>query len=499
MSVRTKVIKQIEKAKYTEIPPNPKRLIHALREMGYTSFDAILDLVDNSIDAKATHIAVHVRGADGDPVIDILDNGVGMDKATLNQALTFGSDIEHNASVDLGKYGMGLNSAGISLARNIWVLTRQEKQQAWEATFDIDVIERHNKWDVLLHEATGKKVVEHLGDRGTLIRLSRIDRGGFANIARFAFGQKDKETGVQKVQGIQQRMGQVYRHFIQRGVVFTVNGRIVPAEDPLLLDHELTETVLDQDIELAAGKKAHLTVVELPEFGQQGDAERNIYPENSGIYVVRNGRQIMDAQTFGFYKHHHSYSHFRAELSFDGSLDNDFHVDIKKGSIYPDHRMLERLRAKLQPLWEASGRRGRTREEKPIRLSYTAAEDRVATIFVPTPKAAPKTQEKPQPTPATEVARIPEPEPAKPVTFTTIKDPGSPRIIKVIKHEDGRLTIAWNTSHKWIAKALRQPGVPTVLGDMASALTLTELEVEGGELFVNKLSETLASLASAKV
>lgn len=483
------IIKSVSKAAYIEIPPNPKRLIHALREMGYTSLDAILDLVDNSIDAKATRISVHIKGLERDMVIDILDNGVGMDKATLNQALRFGSETEHDSRVDLGKYGMGLNSAGISLARNIWVLTRQEKQQAWEATFDLDVIERENKFVVTLAEAPTKKVLEHIGDRGTLIRLSRIDRPGDTNVARFA-------------DNLRKRMGQVYRHFIRDGVVMSVNNRIVQAADPLMLDHELTETVLDQDIELAPGKKAHLTVVELPEFGQQGDAEVDIFPHNSGIYVVRNGRQIMDAQTFGFYRHHHSYSHFRAELAFDGSLDEDFHVDVKKGMVWPDSRMLDRLRQKMAPLVAESGKRGRDRDQKPVRVTHAAAEERIAAVF-PMPAAPPaKAPEKAKPADPNkpEVKRMPDsPAPTKRVEFTQVKDTENSRFFKTLNHADGRVTIVLNTAHPFVGYVAKQPGGMSVLDAVAFALSRAEEEIQDGEKYAMSVSKWLGDMYSKKL
>jgi hypothetical protein len=100
-----------------EIPPNAFKTLTAIREMGYDSFASIMDLVDNSIDAKATKIAVQIRGGEKASIfIDILDNGVGMDEATLAQALRLGSDTERKAT-DLGKYGMGLVSASLSMAK----------------------------------------------------------------------------------------------------------------------------------------------------------------------------------------------------------------------------------------------------------------------------------------------------------------------------------------------------------------------------------------------
>jgi hypothetical protein len=69
----------------------------------------------------------------------------------------------------------------------------------------------------------------------------------------------------------------------------------------------------------------------------------------------------MESQTFDFYKKHPDYSHFRAELSFDGSLDNVFHTDVKKMSITPSQSFLDKLRQLTQGLITESGRQGRRR------------------------------------------------------------------------------------------------------------------------------------------
>src|SRR5437879_2492668 len=69
----------------------------------------------------------------------------------------------------------------------------------------------------------------------------------------------------------------------------------------------------------------------------------------------------MDAHTFDFYKKHPDFSHFRAELCFDGSLDPLLHTDIKKMSVHPPQGFLDRLRQATQSLITESGRQGRAR------------------------------------------------------------------------------------------------------------------------------------------
>src|SRR5579884_33883 len=74
------------------------KFIQATRDSGYKgTASAISELVDNSIQAKATRIDLSVRagtGADDDDdlgmEVSVLDNGGGMDPFTLRQALRFG-------------------------------------------------------------------------------------------------------------------------------------------------------------------------------------------------------------------------------------------------------------------------------------------------------------------------------------------------------------------------------------------------------------------------
>src|SRR3954468_11559150 len=73
------------------------KFIQATRDSGYKgTASAISELVDNSIQAGATRIAISVTattsGAEDENAIEVsrLDNGCGMDPFTLRQALRFG-------------------------------------------------------------------------------------------------------------------------------------------------------------------------------------------------------------------------------------------------------------------------------------------------------------------------------------------------------------------------------------------------------------------------
>lgn len=346
------------KAQYVEIPPNAARTLAALRELGYASIPAICDLIDNSIGAKATCVEITVRQNGKDRVIEIVDDGHGMGRDTLHEAMRFGSDTDKYKSTDLGKYGMGLKSASLSIAKRLWVLTREKGEQAYEATFDVDTITRLDDWKIELKPAL-HNVLDLVGDYGTLVRLSSIDRLDDTNVTRFS----DK-LGVE--------ISRVFRHFLKKGLKIKLNGTRLEAVDPLMRKAG-ARVKFDDEIILGRGKHAHLTIVELPDLGAEQDEAAGILPQRGGFYVMRNHREIMAAQTFGFYKHHHSYSHFRAELSFSGDLDQDFHVDVKKTSITPNDLVLERIRDVAQRFIAESGKEGQERAIEKTELTHKFA------------------------------------------------------------------------------------------------------------------------------
>ena len=95
--------------------PNAGRLIESLRYLGYGNYEAIADLVDNAVDAEAQHISVRVQQRNNQPLISIADDGAGMTCEVLDQAMRLGSLTTRDLNSDLGKFGMGLVTASLSI------------------------------------------------------------------------------------------------------------------------------------------------------------------------------------------------------------------------------------------------------------------------------------------------------------------------------------------------------------------------------------------------
>jgi len=105
------------------IPPDPA----IARAVGrHHSFEtAVADLIDNSIDAGATHLLVRFIQSRGAIVgLRVIDNGRGMSASDLDGAMTFARqrDYEHG---ELGHFGVGLKAASLSQAEELRVYSQK--------------------------------------------------------------------------------------------------------------------------------------------------------------------------------------------------------------------------------------------------------------------------------------------------------------------------------------------------------------------------------------
>src|SRR5688572_14052243 len=99
-----------------DFSPDPLALLESNRNLGYSIEEAVADLIDNSITAKATTIKFHLDWNDGLPVFRLYDNGLGMSEEKLISSFKLGSLEQRNPN-DLGRFGFGMKTASLSQAR----------------------------------------------------------------------------------------------------------------------------------------------------------------------------------------------------------------------------------------------------------------------------------------------------------------------------------------------------------------------------------------------
>lgn len=116
--------RELEVERVEPLRPDDRKSALIFARLGYSISEAIADLVDNSIDAKATRLLVRiVRTDERIQRVLIADNGQGMNDSTLLEAMRFGSRTEKSEKA-LGKYGIGLKAASLSQAKVVTVLSK---------------------------------------------------------------------------------------------------------------------------------------------------------------------------------------------------------------------------------------------------------------------------------------------------------------------------------------------------------------------------------------
>ena len=165
--------------------------IAAMRDSGYknTAY-ALAELIDNSVQAAASSVEVlcleqtelvSQRKRRRLHRIAVIDNGVGMDAATLRIALQFGNGTRLDDRSGIGRFGMGLPSASISQARRLDVWTwRNGPANALHTFIDLDQIQKgtlhdvpNPKHDALPDELRAQSTT--MASHGTAVVWSKLD------------------------------------------------------------------------------------------------------------------------------------------------------------------------------------------------------------------------------------------------------------------------------------------------------------------------------------
>jgi hypothetical protein len=338
--------------------PNAGRLIESLRYLGYGNYEAVADLVDNSIDADAQSIGIRVQQRSGQPYISIADTGIGMTRDVLDQAMRLGSLTARDLNSDLGKFGMGLVTASLSIARRCHVITRTE-DGCWSSAWDVDEVVTRNAFVKHLDAAT-KEEINALNDEigadssGTLVILTNCDNLGNRNMSAFASNLKS-------------HLGRVHRYFIQAGRQVRVNDEVIGPIDPLQLSDSGTKTVIDEEFPIRLSddgqekkESVRARIVLVPEVpSSELDVGRSLKAQ--GFYIMRNQREIMNAVPLFFTKHN-DFNRMRAELFFPGTLDRMVGIEFTKRQVNLDQSLYDQLAATLVPTCRAIKRQEATKK-----------------------------------------------------------------------------------------------------------------------------------------
>lgn len=352
--------------------------LRGMRDFGYKSPSwSLAEVIDNSFQAAADTVSIrfgfnpntktHVKP----DLLVISDNGNGMIPEMIGYAVRWGGTTRENDRKGFGRFGYGLPSSVVSLAKRYTVYSKIA-DKGWHAvTVDIEKLAEaaadiEKTKELLLPRETqlpdwvikGEKTLTLDNIKsGTVIILEDIDR--LRNLGGWI-----KSTTLKKK--LLKDFGVIYRHWIPDRRIF-VDGTLTEAVDPLfLMEHArfYNETPIRAqrieartfEVETSRGTRGTVSIRAsyLPPNFQNADptqhgrgAEVNKRQQfmrtYNGILICRGHRHIDCIQPRWTEYQHYDYN-IKIEIDFDPELDEFFGMTTAKQQIVIIDEMWEMLK-----------------------------------------------------------------------------------------------------------------------------------------------------------
>ncbi len=355
-------------------------MIQSLRDVGYNhTTSALCEHVDNAIQAGATEIRAYFRqtGKKGDYQTDsaVYDNGPGMPPALLKVATSFGGSTTFGNRQGIGRFGMGMKTAALSMSPVMELYSWQERGAIYSMTLDVEAVGKDRRNLVELPEPTlltelpdeladvfrrpmvyptdrtaqellapdSGDLYEYLGRSGTIVYMPQCDRLTYAKAGTL-------------VDHAVKEMARVYRRFLGNGLKLFVNNRRVEPVDPTYsmpnARHVRLEDVSVKMSRLIVSKQVPVRIAErsertapitiklyrlpieewssLPRKTLRNDLK--VFDEST-VSILRNDREVF-AGPMAWLTTRHSVSHwYRVQIEFPGVLDEAFGVAANKQGV----------------------------------------------------------------------------------------------------------------------------------------------------------------------
>jgi hypothetical protein len=355
-------------------------LIASLRDVGYNNTtSAICEHIDNAIQAGATEVRVYFRqsGKQSSTQIDVAvyDNGQGMAPNVLKVATSFGGSMNFNNRTGIGRFGMGMKTAALSMSPVMDLYSWQEPNAYYNITLDVEAIGKERTNTVELPDPTlmtelpdevsdlfvrsvsfpnnaaeqellvarGEDLDEKLGSHGTIVFLPDCDRLTYAKSRTLV------ENAVKE-------MARVYRRSIAGGLRLFVNNRLVEAFDPtysmstarhvrmLDMPEKTSRLIFAKTVSIPTREHSVETVdivirlYKLP-IEQWSTLSRKVLRSDLQVFngltvsMLRNDREVF-AGGMPDLTTRHSVTHwYRIQIDFPGTLDEAFGVASNKQGV----------------------------------------------------------------------------------------------------------------------------------------------------------------------
>lgn len=341
--------------------PNAATLIQSMRSIGYDFESAVADIIDNAITASAKKIDIIFPSSNhNDITLCIIDNGDGMEKNELIEAMRFGSIKPQNrSSTDLGRFGLGLKTASISQCKRLTVISK--KNNSVNAfCWDLDQLSIENSWEMI--ELSTEEINQLIFPYEELLMKER----SFTLVLWEKFDTINKDVTLlensydvflKKISHMEKHLSLIFHRFIEQGLEININSNRINSFDPFLSKHPKTLIKPEQIISTKTKDNKHervlMQVYILPYFKDLGkiDYEKLGGYEtlnNQGFYIYRNKRLMFFGTWFKINPKAELSRNARIRIDIPNTLDDLWSIDIKKQKAIIPSSLLMQLRKEVE-------------------------------------------------------------------------------------------------------------------------------------------------------
>jgi len=329
-----------------------KALLTGLRAIGYSFSTAVADIMDNSISALATEIHIYSDPLADEPYFCFLDNGYGMSRNELDNAMLPGSDrdAKEDSEIELGRFGLGLKSASLSQCRNFTVASKKfGKINAM--SFNLDVIEQANKLLLIQLSQEEIDVLPHIQElkkyeSGTLVIWTNFDK--------IEDSAKNFEDSFRSVVAESKKHVEFVFHRFYNQIAIYYNEKRIERRDPFLLEsvgRQQTGRTTNINID---GSIITVIPYTLPFANTLSSDEKallgnpkSIY-DDQGFYLYRNKRLISWGGWMRMGIRSELNKLARIQIDIPSSLDAVWTLDVKKSSAKIPDKIKERIKMAIE-------------------------------------------------------------------------------------------------------------------------------------------------------
>jgi hypothetical protein len=324
-----------------ELPPDPRALDALGRNHSLAT--ALADLVDNSIDAGASHVLIRfVQQGSRLVGLYVVDDGRGIAPDAIDIAMTVGGRRNYTGA-DLGRFGLGLKAASFSQAASLTVLSRAAGHDAVGRRWLLDpgrrgfhcdkvpaafaVVELDRDWPISLRRS------------GTVVRWD-----GVRSFPVSTDREHTDEFVTRTISDLQGQLGLMFHRILADGrVSLSINiedveygqgvSAMVKPVDPF--GYPVPPPGWPKDLIAEAGS-ARLTLrchiwpgrSNLPEYRLPGGAE-----SRQGLYFYRRGRLLHAGGWEGVHARDKKLQLARVAIDIDGDMAGLLEMNPEKSRV----------------------------------------------------------------------------------------------------------------------------------------------------------------------